>query len=166
MNSAYEQECEQQLTTDKLLATPLVWTATPEDFLEFVYVSTYAANPNNLPLTSAEKAMGLTAATMDNMAHALMQVIDINLEPYKDFTDLQTRNGYLTGSHTPTKNTGKNNSPAAYTPEGQVIHMPDSLRAEDALLSWADAFISKTARYIRFDNTNFSKLVLAMKLAF
>lgn len=162
MNSAYEQECEQQLTTEKLLATPLVWTATPEDFLEFVYVSTYAANPNNLPLTSAEKAMGLTAATMDNMAQALMQVININLEPYKDFTDLQSRNGYLTT----TKDTSKNNGPAACPPEGKVIHMPDSPHAEDALLNWADAFISKTAHYIRFDNTNFSKLVLAMKLAF
>lgn len=166
MKCAYEQDCE-QLTTEKLLATPLVWTATPEDFLEFVYVSTYAANPNKLPLTSAEKAMGLKAATMENMAHAFMEVIEINLAPYKDFTDLQKHTGYTsdTSKHTPPFSLKATNVTHCDATTRMVL-MPESLHAEEALLKWADAFISKTAKYIRFDNINFSKLVLAMKLAF
>lgn len=148
MNSAYEPEREHTAIND-LLATPLVWTATPEDFLDLVYVSTYAANPNNLPLTSAEKAQGLRPATVDNMARAFMEVILVDLAPYKDFSDLQKRACCQTASC---------NTAA-------VIRMPQHSPTEENLLQWADAFISKTARYIRFDNIPFSKIVLAMKLA-
>lgn len=160
MKSAYEQEREHTAIND-LLAVPLVWTATPEDFLDLVHVSTYAANPNNLPLTSAEKAQGLKPATVDNMARAFMEVIDVNLAPYKDFSDLQKQRACYFNTAMPspaTADIADNCLPAS------VIHMPRHPATEETLLQWADAFISKTARYIHFDNILFSKIVLAMKL--
>lgn len=157
MNSSYKQERE-PLAINDLLATPLVWTATPEDFLDLVQVSTYAANPNNLPLTSAEKAQGLKAATADNMARAFMEVIQVNLSPYKDFSDLQKHACYH-------NRTISSTNTATDWISASIIQMQERPSTEENLLEWADAFINKTALYIRFDNIPFSKIVLAMKLA-
>lgn len=159
---------ERQTLLQQQIATPYVWKGTPQDFLALVLTTTFAANRFEMPLTLSDKKNGLSAATTENVAAAFLQYMQVNLHPYKSFSDLQQRarpSGQMIRKGLDVIHLVMEDAVIHKLLAGTGVTFNHYTFIESPADLWAEAFIDKVTQHIKFNDPYYSVRILALKLA-
>lgn len=166
MNTEFDEGHKQAL--QQLLAIPLIWNATPEDFLTLIQMTEWAVNQMALPVTAEDKANGLIEATHENLAAAYLEVMIVDFSPYKDFADL-IENGIpakrlIEQGTKITENLVVDEVIDEAIEDTGVVRLPGGSYLETFWDLWVKGFIDRTSKQIKFDDDDLYQTMFALQL--